>query len=175
VYPSVKASGYVTPSLERKWRVPTKPIGNTWYIPLPMSVSDVRMARGVLAYVMEYLTSAMLEEKFRVDEKPRPVEREVAGRRAIGISLKVRLPPYDAAILEDVQVLAMETADGRISFGVHATLLTGKRYVWVSSHKNFVDEVRKQLLMWKSLREEDAKRYLRLGRELFKGLSEGGE
>jgi len=172
VYPAVKASGYVTPSLERKWRIPTKPIGDVWYVPLPMSVSSKKIAYSMLAYIMEYLTSAILEEKFRVDEKPHIIKQDISGRKAIGISLKVRLPPYDAAILEDTKILAIETEDGKIAFGVHSRLLSGKRYLWIASHRNFIDEIRKQLLVWKSLREKDVEKYLKMSEELFKEVEE---
>jgi len=172
VYPAVKASGYVTPSLERKWRIPTKPIGDVWYVPLPMSVSSKKIAYSMLAYIMEYLTSAILEEKFRVDEKPHIIKQDISGRKAIGISLKVRLPPYDAAILEDTKILAIETEDGKIAFGVHSRLLSGKRYLWIASHRNFIDEIRKQLLVWKSLREKDIEKYVKMSEELFKGVEE---
>jgi ABC-type antimicrobial peptide transport system permease subunit len=37
VYPALKAGTLVTPSLERKWKIPTKPLGGTWEIPLPLA------------------------------------------------------------------------------------------------------------------------------------------
>ncbi|KYH42827.1 MAG: hypothetical protein AYL33_000500, partial [Candidatus Bathyarchaeota archaeon B63] len=49
IYPAIRASRLVTPSLERVWRVPTKPIGTEWTIPLPFSFTEEE-ALGALAY-----------------------------------------------------------------------------------------------------------------------------
>ncbi|RLE97166.1 MAG: hypothetical protein DRJ63_09520 [Thermoprotei archaeon] len=174
VYPAVKASGYVTPSLERKWKIPTKPLGDRWYIPLPMSVSDIRSAKGLLAYIAEYLTATSMEEKFRVEEEPKPVVSTIAGRKAIGFDIKVRLPPYDAALVEDVKIVAVERPDGKISIGIDAKLVSGKLYLWAPGHRNFVDEVRKQLLTWKGLEPRVIRKYIKLGERMFEGV-EGGE
>lgn len=170
IYPAVKASGYVTPSLERKWKIPTKPLGDRWYVPLPMSVSDIKSAKGLLAYIAEYLTSVAMEEKFRVEEEPKPVVSMVAGRKAIGFSMKVRLPPYDAALVEDVKIVAVERPDGRVSLGIDAKLVSGKLYLWAPSHRNFVDEVRKQLLTWKGLEPKVVRKYIKLGEKMFEGV-----
>ena len=170
IYPAVKASGYVTPSLERKWKIPTKPLGDRWYVPLPMSVSDIKSAKGLLAYIAEYLTSVAMEEKFRVEEEPKPIVSTVAGRKAIGFSMKVRLPPYDAALVEDVKIVAVERPDGRVSLGIDAKLVSGKLYLWAPSHRNFVDEVRKQLLTWKGLEPKVVRKYIKLGEKMFEGV-----
>ncbi|RLE86914.1 MAG: hypothetical protein DRN04_18875, partial [Thermoprotei archaeon] len=141
-----------------------------WYVPLPMSVSDIKSAKGLLAYIAEYLTSVAMEEKFRVEEEPKPVVSMVAGRKALGFSMKVRLPPYDAALVEDVKIVAVERPDGRVSLGIDAKLVSGKLYLWAPSHRNFVDEVRKQLLTWKGLEPKVVRKYIKLGEKMFEGV-----
>jgi hypothetical protein len=38
--------------------------------------------------------------------------------------------------------------------------LTGRYETWRTSNYYFVDSLRKQLLLWRSLREEDRRKYL---------------
>ena len=169
LYPAVKASTYVTPSLERKWRITTKPRGNEWYIPLPVTTSSLTYAKGLLSYIMEYFEGIALEEKFRPEAPPKPFTGIREGRKVYGIILRTRLPPYDAAIVEDVEILALpDEVTKRVNFGMYSKLLSGKRYLWISSHKKFVDEVRKQMLLWKSLRSIDKKKHLERGEKIFK-------
>ncbi len=166
VYPSIKASGYVTPSFERKYRIPTKPRENMWYIPLPMLVKDIKNTYGILLYVSEFLESVSMEDKFTLEEFPKYFVKEEHNRKVVGFNVKVRLPPYDAAVTENVKLIA-EKSDKGISFGVNAQLLTGKRYVWIMSHKRFVDLIRKQLFAWKSIRLEEKRKYILMGIKKF--------
>ncbi|RLE80526.1 MAG: hypothetical protein DRJ51_05665 [Thermoprotei archaeon] len=170
IYPSIKASTFVTPSLERKWAIPTKPMGNEWYVPLPITITNEKIAYGMLSYVAEYIKGVALEERFRLDQPPRPIKGMRVGKEAFGIKLRVRLPPYDAVIVEDVEILALVDKKARkINFGVHTKLLSGKRYIWISSHRKFIDDIRKQMLLWKSIRDVDRKKYIETGMEMFGG------
>lgn len=162
IYPALKASTFVTPSLRRKWTIPTKPIGNEWYIPLPVSFHDEREVYGVMCYLDEYFRSMSLE-KFRIEGEPRFERRP---NELVALRVLARLPPYDAGIIEDARIIATRGADGRIHFGVYAKMLSGKLYLWVPSHRNFVDVIRKQLLLWRGLRSSDKKKYLKLGEKI---------
>ncbi|TLN01155.1 FtsX-like permease family protein, partial [bacterium] len=52
IYPMYKSTKLVTPSLERRWKVPTKPKGDNWEIPLPF-VSSEAEAEGILTFLKE--------------------------------------------------------------------------------------------------------------------------
>ncbi len=61
LYPALKASSIVTPSLERKWKVASKPIGSEWSIGLPFAASSHEESAGVLLYFEEFFRGHMLE------------------------------------------------------------------------------------------------------------------
>ena len=163
IYPSLKASTLVTPSLRRKWKIPTKPRGNEWYIPLPFALTNVEEVCGIMSFLKEYFEN-VVSEKFKIEETPK-IDREEAG--VICLNMMVRLPPYDAGITEKVKVIASSNKENKFGFGVHAILKTGKLYLWESSHKNFVDIIRKQLLMWRGLRSIDRRKYIRKAKEIM--------
>jgi hypothetical protein len=57
-YSTLLASRIITPSLERRWKLKTKPKGDEWDIALPTSATSLEETRGILAYLYEYYTGA---------------------------------------------------------------------------------------------------------------------
>ena len=156
IYPALKASKKVTPSLKRRWSIPTQPLGNKWYVPLPFRTSTLRECMGVMKYLAEYFEKTYSRD-FRAIEGP---SLKVMEDDTVVLSLVILLAPYDAAISEVVEIVAKRSENGRMVFGIHSELRTGKRYLWISSHRKFVDHVRKQLLLWRGLSPREKKRYL---------------
>ncbi|MEM0172420.1 MAG: FtsX-like permease family protein, partial [Thermoproteota archaeon] len=57
-YPSYIASRVITPSLERKWKPPTKPSKDNWEVPMPVSFITYEEALGILEYLREFYEGA---------------------------------------------------------------------------------------------------------------------
>lgn len=146
-YPALKISKSVTPSLRRRWEITTTPRGNRWYIPLPFRVSSHREGWGMMRYLAEYFQKKYTGE-FEVLEAPNMEER--AEKRLV-LRLSVMLAPRDVAVSEYVEIIATPTKSGKMIFGVYSELRTGKRYMWITLHRKFVDHIRKQMLLWRTL------------------------
>ena len=164
VYPVFRASRAVTPSLERAWKIPTKPKGVEWNVPLPFSVEEAEV-KGILVYVMEFIQRYGSEavsfqaSNLRLDEK---VED---GRRTYRLKVDVRLKPYEMGVMEEVDLMAVgKPGETKFSFNLYGKLATGPRQLWLVGHRSFVDVVRKQILLWRSLRPQDREAYLEKGR-----------
>ncbi|RLE96505.1 MAG: hypothetical protein DRJ63_10470, partial [Thermoprotei archaeon] len=153
VYPAFSVFKTITPSLKRKWEITTKPLGNKWYIPLPFRVDGIEECLGVLNYLAEYFEKVYTRD-FIVVEKP--VLKTKDG--SLALVLTIRLAPYDAGISEYIEIIGRWEED-KIVFGVLSVLKTGKRYMWISSHKRFIDHLRKQLLLWRTLKPEERLKY----------------
>jgi ABC-type lipoprotein release transport system permease subunit len=157
-YPSYLASRLITPSLERKWRPPTKPRGDLWEIPLPMSVPSEAEARGVLAYLHEYYSGAgAVKEGVHVVREVAPPDYQ-----AKTLSMTVALAPLEAGVQQKVEIEAVyDRGANRYVFLARIRRLSGPDRPWVDGNYKFVDDLRKQMLMWTSLPPEDRRRYIR--------------
>jgi hypothetical protein len=158
-YPSYLAARLITPSLERKWRPPTKPRGDLWEIPLPMSVPSEAEARGVLAYLHEYYGGAgTVKEGVHV-------VRELAAPdyQAKTLSMVVALAPLEAGVQQRVEIEAVyDRGANRYVFLARIKRLSGPDRPWVDGNYKFIDDLRKQMLMWTSLPSEDRRRYIKV-------------
>lgn len=167
LYPFAKVSRLVTPSLERKWRVPTKPRGDAWEIPLPFTFREEEMAAGLAAYLSEYLenkrertgTFAVMEHYVRVE----------AGK--VIVKARIWLAPYEQNIVQDAEiVLAKSATEARYIVTMKVTRESGPYDLWVKSCEIFVREVREQLLTWRLLKPEERSAYVKQGLEMVRTL-----
>jgi len=160
LYPSLKASHIVTPSLTRKWEVKTKPVGNKWYIPLPFRVPEDEV-RGVMAYLYEYFKIHTARDVgiFRVS-KMSYEETEIEGNPAKILSAEVALAPWDSGIAQLVQIIAKKDPKGKeFSLDVALNRIRGSSQIWVSKNRDFVRSIRNQLILWNTLEPEEKRQY----------------
>jgi hypothetical protein len=167
-YPAYLASRIVTPSLERKWKVPRAPRGTFWDLPLPFRVATEREAQAVLLYLQEFFLGAGYERRvFRVSSEPKV---DVAGKR---LTFSVRLYPYDTGTEQEVTVYFVRERVGGWRAGVNLRLLRGLGSVWTGpSQYGFLDDLRKQMLLWGTLPSQERAKYIRRAYELL-AASEG--
>jgi len=166
IYPMYKASRAVVPSLERKWRVPTSPIGDHWSIPFPFFGTMEEEIRGVMAFLYEYARAHMGERppEFKVTDLKIEVTR-AAGVPTYILGMRVRLFPYEAAIVQDVGII-FTSREGRWPMTVELTRVSGTVAEWKKNNMPFLDLLRKQMLVWRGLPQKEKDRYMREFRKL---------
>ena len=168
LYPAFKASKLVTPSLARKWKV-AGPKGDTWEIPLPF-VAEEAEVEGVLAFMKEYFLAHKGERvgKFMVTSDIEYREEEIAGQYTKSIVFTMSLAPYEQGISQRVELTAVwNQAMRKYTFTANLKLLTGSRKLWTSLAYGVMDDVRKQLLLWKILKPEERRNYISRAREIL--------
>jgi len=154
MYPAYKASRLVTPSLERKWRLPTKPVGNQWTVPLPFVASSREEVKGVLWFLREFFgIHSSRDSKIFIAEETEYMPD--------GISSAIRLSPYDGGIIQNVSIKAIEAEKEKINFELNINRISGVDTLWKTSNYTFVDALRKQLLIWRSLSPDSKELYIR--------------
>ncbi|MEM2930595.1 MAG: ABC transporter permease, partial [Thermoproteota archaeon] len=166
IYPLRKVSKFVTPSLERVWRPPTKPKGNTWDIPLPIAMETEEEAVGMVAFITEYLKSYGSEATSFMVEKLTHEKNVEEGKNVYLSRAIIRLRPYETGLSEEM-VFKASRVKNRYVVTLTANLISGPRVLWVGSHLRVVDTVRKTMLVWKSLTSDERNKFLKLGREMF--------
>jgi len=155
-YPSQLAARIITPSLERKWKIPRAPRGTMWDIPMPFRVPSEEEALGLLLYLREYYMGAGYEKRFfKVSMDPRV---DVDGKKMV---FAVRLYPYDAGTEQEVNVYMVKERIGGYRLSISLRLLKGAGGVWRGpSQYNFIDDLRKQALLWGTLPSSERSKYI---------------
>jgi len=156
VYPAILASRLATPSLERRWRIPTKPVENKWDVPLPFSFPTKEEATGLLKYLEEFAQVHSVEtgERFQV----RSFKLEAGSMK---LEMTVALAPYEANVLQTAIIQGHETfPEQKWEFELALVQTSGERSVWMTSNYDFVDSTRKQFLLWRSLTPDEKMSYI---------------
>jgi len=165
IYPYVLASRQVTPSLERVWKISTKPYGDDWLIPIPVELREKREVLAVLLYLREYLQALSVAERSSplVASNFSLTTSTEEDQEIISLGLDVRLAPYDAGITQRAVVSGIKSKDKETyTFQLNIHRNSGDLSRWVTSNRAFADRIRKQLLMWKTLRQSEREKYLQL-------------
>ena len=168
VYPAYKASRVITPSLERKWRPPTRPRGDRWDIPLPFVTRSADEAKAIVVFASSTLKASGGEASPYTIVELKYGRRDVAGAPVYEAEMLVRLRPYEQGVAERVVLRAERAARvARFNFILLASHVSGPRELWLANHLRFADEVRKRLLLWRTLEESIKANYLERAREVF--------
>ena len=129
---------------------------NTWNIPLPFSFPTREEAAGILKYLEEYAQVHSVEtgERFQV----RSFGLEVGSMK---LEMTVALAPYEANVIQTATIQGHETfPEQKWEFELLLVCRGGERSVWVTSNYDFVDSIRKQFLLWRSLTPEQKMSYI---------------
>ncbi|MEM2922300.1 MAG: ABC transporter permease, partial [Candidatus Bathyarchaeia archaeon] len=156
IYPASIASRMITPSLERKWKPATKPKGEIWEVPLPLSLPTQEEAAGFIEYLNEYYAGAGAQKSTFTVRQIRNLSTAEPS-----IELLVALSPYEMAITQLVKISGfMVLREQRFDFNIYMQKLTGPTNVWAVTSYYFVDDLRKQALLWRSLTAEEHRKYI---------------
>lgn len=172
-YPAYKVSKIVTPSLERRWKVPA-PAGNEWTIPLPFTSSVDRDAHSTFASIADLMTAHMIgrPEDFLVQGLDYS-KRDEPGREILLLIADVSLAPYEKGVRQDVQFVDVKRlADGRHTFHIYIERKVGTRSDWITLNRPFLDAFRKRVLTWGFLSVEEKNSYYELFMEIKPKLKE---
>ncbi|MEM2960973.1 MAG: FtsX-like permease family protein, partial [Candidatus Bathyarchaeia archaeon] len=155
LYPALLAAKIVTPSLERRWRAATKPRGDVWELPLPLKAKEFE-AVGILRFFYEYFTGAgAARSGFRILNTPQINVKEME------IFFDVILTPVETNITQTATIKGREKEEeGEYHFTLILKRNTGPPGLWESRNRAFIDDIRKQCLIWKGLLPDQRKVYI---------------
>jgi ABC-type antimicrobial peptide transport system permease subunit len=157
-YPSWIASKLAVPSLERRWKLPTKPLGNIWNIPVPFTANKEE-TYGLMVFLKEFLDLNRTEYVGKFWCKETALTETEDGKSKL--TTVVRLAPFDAGIEQKVDIIGAPSKGEVYNFSINIERIQGTESLWIISNYRFLDEIRKQFLMWRSLKEEERKKYYR--------------
>ena len=161
LYPARKAAQMAVPDVARRWRLPD-PDGDVWHFEFPFTVggSDVF---GLSVFLSEYFASHEGESMgtFYTDGATFGSFESPEGE-AYSIESTIWLAPYDLGVSQRVRFEAQPTGEHEFyALTVKIDRISGDAASWMRVNQGFVNALRKQFLIWRTVSTED--------RETFKG------
>ncbi len=160
LYPAIVASKSANPGDKTSDFTIPEPDGDSLEIPFPFTVSS-RDAIGLLAYLRHYLDSHTEASVgcFTAAEAELAVNDDDYRVRA-----KIWLAPFDLGISQRFTMLTRPT-DMPAIYAVHISLvlLSGQRSAWTNVLGPYLQDLRQQFLVWRTLDDETRDRYRALG------------
>jgi hypothetical protein len=160
LWPAKKASEVATPSVQRSWQVPD-PQGDEWKIQLPFAVTG-NQARGVNGFLAEWFQSY---EGYSVgDFITEGIYRqtyEAENGEAFRIGCKAWLAPFDLGVSQHIKMETIPTELPDV-YDVMLTLtrVSGDVSNWKRVNRRFLNTLRKQFLIWRTLGAAEREKYL---------------
>ncbi len=160
LYPARKASEVATPAIDRSWKVPETD-GDSWQIPLPFSVTG-EQAVGVNSFLGEWFRAY---EEYSVGDfvtqDVKADEFDTARGKGYALECKAWLAPFDLGVSQLVRLETTPTAMEDV-YDISVTLKreSGDISNWKRVNRRFLNTLRKQFLIWRTLRAEDRDKYL---------------
>jgi len=160
-YPSLKASKLVTPSLERAWKITSKPVGDHWQITLPFTVTSEEETNGIITYYVEFVKAHLGERLPGFSAKDLQFEGGAAdGTQYKRLTFETALTPYEAGVRHVTRIEFTQSAE-RWNMNLLLTKVGGSSGDWLSLNRGFVDILRKQMLIWRSLPDQEKEKYIK--------------
>lgn len=170
LYPARKAAEVATPAIERTWRVPD-PDGDHWIVPLPFAVTG-EQASGLNSFLGEWFQA--YEEYSIGDFVTQGVsteEFESETGKAYRIKCMTWLAPFDLGVSQRVAIETTPT-DSMDVYDIKLLIdrESGDISNWKRVNRRFLNTLRKQFLIWRTLKQGDRDRYLRQDEEVQAGV-----
>ncbi|MBT7863370.1 MAG: ABC transporter permease [Gemmatimonadetes bacterium] len=160
LYPARMAGQICTPGVERRWRPPA-PEGHRLQMQLPFTLNR-RDAMGMAAFQAEFwaahqeqsIGAGFYVESLAVCHTP---DTDASVR----IEARTWLAPFDQGVVQEVCLLMAPGVDPRYcDININLDLLSGDQDTWARVSRTFLDDLRKQFLMWRALSDEDREQYV---------------
>ncbi len=175
LYPARKAAEVATPAIDRTWRVP-EPDGDRWVIPLPFAVTGEQatglnqfLAEWFAAYeeysIGDFVTQGVETEEFKVPATGVNGGEE-ASPAATATGYRIRctawLAPFDLGVSQKVAIETLPAAmEGVYDIRLIINRESGDISNWKRVNRRFLNTLRKQFLIWRTLKQGERERYLK--------------
>ncbi|MGC9202503.1 MAG: FtsX-like permease family protein [Thermoproteota archaeon] len=164
LYPSRLAGRLAIPSLAMKWtQIEKGPKGSAWSVSIPLVLNTKNEVLGFMEFLEEYVASVKERESVFYAEEVNISESKIDKIEVVSFNSVCRFAPYDLGIKSDLIIEARTLEDDPSKYQVSLTLSRKEGYVqaWRTSATVVVDELRKQLIVWRSLSPQERNNYFK--------------
>ena len=170
IYPARKASQMAVPDVTRKWKLPP-PDGDEWKFEFPFTVSGHEVL-GLNVFLMGYFDSYSEESigTFYTDGANLSCDTTPAGE-LYAIDMNIWLAPFDLGVSQHVTLQAIPDAEHNIyTVGLNLQRLSGEEASWRRVNQRFMNVIRKQFLIWRTVDGDAKEEYRRQGSSLLEEM-----
>ena len=174
VYPARTASQMAVPDVVRRWQLPD-PVDDVWRFPFPFTV-NVNAVESLCGYLHTFFTSYSHESVGRMyTERTRVLVEEGDGGRVHTVQLLLWLAPFDMGVSQYLQFTIAPTDHPRIrEIDLYIERISGPVAFWQRLNLGFMLELRKQFLVWQTLKHDIQEEHAAHCREVVMAAGEGG-
>ena len=151
VYPARKASEMAVPDVTRRWRLPA-PEGDEWHFEFPFTVGGHDVL-GLCVFLIGYFDSYSEESigTFYTDGAQLGRVGAEFGE-AYTIDMNIWLAPFDLGVSQHVVIKALPEAEhGIFQIQLDIQRLSGEDASWRRVNQRFMNVIRKQFLIWRTV------------------------
>jgi hypothetical protein len=167
IYPARQASLMAVPDITRRWQLPN-PEGDHWHFEFPFTVGGNDVF-GLSVFLVDYFKSHE-GEAMGTFYSNGAIFGSVETQKGVGYTIdsSVWLAPYDLGVSQVIRFEAVPTGEHHI-FAMALTIdrLSGDAASWRRVNQGFVNALRKQFLIWRTVEPPDRARYTEKGQKLL--------
>ena len=158
IYPSRVAAEIAIPDVNRSWAMPD-PKQSHMSIPLPFLIKTDEL-QSLAGFLLSHFEGhrdvshgLFSTGRIRFDWRPPAAGSQGADTAAFELNSRVWLAPFDFGIMQQVAIAFRPAPDEAGFFEIHVDLIreAGEVNAWGRINKAFVNDLRKQLLIWRSM------------------------
>ncbi len=157
IYPAIKASRSANPGIQRAWRMPA-PKGDVLDVTFPFTVSEYDLT-GIVSFLQEHFVnfgdstlgtfSAQEVALFKDPERGTPALRA-----------NIWLAPFDLGISQKFTLTSAPSGiEGIAEVKIRIERMSGSPGSWQRSNKVFLNDLRRQFLIWRTVNPEHMEMY----------------
>ena len=168
LYPARKAAQMAVPDVTRKWILP-EPEGDNWGFEFPFTVSEFEVL-GLVTFLTEYYNSYQDVSlgNFYTGGAALSYQKLPSDKNRYVIDTTIWLAPFDLGVSQDLNVI-MEPM-GQYEFYTINLIMkrkSGESTDWKRLNRRFLDGIRKQFLIWRTVSGEVKKDYEKNGKKIL--------
>lgn len=169
IYPAIKAGLAASPDVARKWKMPP-PEGDNLGFQFPFTVFRLDFG-GILVFIGEHFgnhTDSSLGSF--AASNIRITHGKTQWTDGYLLSVDLTLAPFDLGVAEELRMFsAPSDIEGVDVVTVSIQRKDGSKGAWLRGNRRFVDEIRNQFLLWRSLPVETVMHYRELAAQKLNG------
>ncbi|MCM8763994.1 MAG: hypothetical protein NC830_01310 [Candidatus Omnitrophica bacterium] len=171
IYPARKASQMAVPDVTRRWILP-EPKGDLWKFEFPFTVSEIEVV-GLATFLTEYFNSYQDVSlgNFYTSNTRFLCNKASPEKYTYIIDTNIALAPFDLGVTQKVKIIMSPM--GQYNFyiiNLEITRESGESSDWKRLNRRFLDGIRKQFLVWRTVSIAIKKDYEKEGKTML-GLS----
>jgi hypothetical protein len=164
IYPARRASQMSVPDVTRRWKLP-EPEADRWRFEFPFTIAGGEVL-GLLTFLTRFFdfhTESSMGN-FYTQGAHMLVEDTERGT-GFAIETTIWLAPFDLGVSQNVRLVSYPTGDHDIQ-ALELTIdrLSGDVSSWKRCNQRFMNQIRKQFLIWRTIPAETQKTYQEEGR-----------